>query len=51
MKVRGLIYPVVGCVVLLGAWEVAGRSGILGKTFPPSAKYCVSTEKVRNGNC
>jgi ABC-type nitrate/sulfonate/bicarbonate transport system permease component len=35
MKVRGLIYPVVGCVVLLCAWEVAGRSGVLGKTVPP----------------
>jgi ABC-type nitrate/sulfonate/bicarbonate transport system permease component len=35
MKLRGrLLYPVAGCVLLLCAWELLGRSGMLGKTFP-----------------
>lgn len=34
MKWRGLIYPAVGCVLLLCAWEAAGRYGVLGKSFP-----------------
>lgn len=34
MKVREFIYPAAGCAVLLCAWEAAGRSGMLGKTFP-----------------
>jgi ABC-type nitrate/sulfonate/bicarbonate transport system permease component len=34
MRWRGLIYPAVGCALLLCAWEVVGRSGLLGKTFP-----------------
>jgi NitT/TauT family transport system permease protein len=31
---RGLIYPAVGCVLLLSAWEVVGRNALLGNTFP-----------------
>jgi ABC-type nitrate/sulfonate/bicarbonate transport system permease component len=34
MRGRALIYPLVGCALLLAAWEVAGRNGLLGKTFP-----------------
>jgi ABC-type nitrate/sulfonate/bicarbonate transport system permease component len=34
MRVRGLIYPAVGCMLLLGAWEVVGRNGMLGRTLP-----------------
>jgi ABC-type nitrate/sulfonate/bicarbonate transport system permease component len=35
MRLRGhLLYPAMGCVVLLGSWEVIGRAGLLGKTFP-----------------
>jgi ABC-type nitrate/sulfonate/bicarbonate transport system permease component len=34
MKVRSLLYPLAGCVLLLLAWEVVGRSGMLGKTLP-----------------
>jgi ABC-type nitrate/sulfonate/bicarbonate transport system permease component len=34
MRVRGLVYPAVGCLLLLCAWEVIGRNGLLGKTFP-----------------
>jgi ABC-type nitrate/sulfonate/bicarbonate transport system permease component len=34
MRLRSLIYPAVGCLLLLCAWEVAGRAGILGNTFP-----------------
>jgi ABC-type nitrate/sulfonate/bicarbonate transport system permease component len=34
MRLRGLIYPAVGCLLLLLAWEVIGRGGMLGKTFP-----------------
>jgi ABC-type nitrate/sulfonate/bicarbonate transport system permease component len=29
-----LLYPAVGCAVLLSGWEVIGRTGLLGKTFP-----------------
>jgi ABC-type nitrate/sulfonate/bicarbonate transport system permease component len=29
-----LLYPAIGCVVLLGSWEFIGRTGLLGKTFP-----------------
>ena len=35
MKLRSLLYPLLGCLLLLGAWELLGRSGALGKTFPP----------------
>jgi NitT/TauT family transport system permease protein len=31
---RRLLSPAIGCVVLLGSWEVIGRLGLLGKTFP-----------------
>lgn len=34
MKMRGLIYPAVGCLLLLCAWEVVGRGALLGNTFP-----------------
>src|ERR1700722_6211548 len=34
MKVRDLLYPAVGCVLLLGAWELVGRTGMLGSTLP-----------------
>ena len=34
MKLRALIYPALGCVLLLCAWETMGRYGMLGKTFP-----------------
>ncbi len=34
MKVRDLLYPAVGCVLLLGAWELVGRNGMLGSTLP-----------------
>jgi NitT/TauT family transport system permease protein len=34
MRLRGFIYPAIGCTLLLCAWEVAGRNAMLGKTFP-----------------
>jgi ABC-type nitrate/sulfonate/bicarbonate transport system permease component len=34
MKVQDLLYPAVGCVLLLGAWELVGRNGMLGSTLP-----------------
>jgi ABC-type nitrate/sulfonate/bicarbonate transport system permease component len=34
MRLRGLIYPAVGCVLLVCAWEVLGRTEMLGSTFP-----------------
>jgi NitT/TauT family transport system permease protein len=34
MRLRALIYPALGCLLLLCAWEVLGRYGLLGKTFP-----------------
>jgi ABC-type nitrate/sulfonate/bicarbonate transport system permease component len=34
MRSRAVIYPAVGCLLLLCAWEVVGRNGMLGKTFP-----------------
>lgn len=34
MRWRGVIYPAVGCVLLLCAWEVVGRNAMLGNTFP-----------------
>jgi ABC-type nitrate/sulfonate/bicarbonate transport system permease component len=34
MRVRAVLYPAVGCVLLLCAWEVVGRNELLGKTFP-----------------
>jgi NitT/TauT family transport system permease protein len=34
MRWRSLVYPFVGCLLLLCAWEVVGRTGLLGKTFP-----------------
>jgi ABC-type nitrate/sulfonate/bicarbonate transport system permease component len=35
MKPRSLLYPLLGCLLLLAAWELLGRSGALGKTLPP----------------
>ena len=34
MRLRSLIYPAVGCLLLLCAWEVVGRGAMLGDTFP-----------------
>lgn len=34
MRGRALIYPVIGCALLMCAWEVAGRYALLGRTFP-----------------
>jgi ABC-type nitrate/sulfonate/bicarbonate transport system permease component len=34
MRLRGLIYPLVGCALLLCAWELVGRHEMLGDTFP-----------------
>jgi ABC-type nitrate/sulfonate/bicarbonate transport system permease component len=34
MKPRRLFYALLGCALLLGAWEAVGRSGALGKTLP-----------------
>jgi ABC-type nitrate/sulfonate/bicarbonate transport system permease component len=34
MKLRSLFYALLGCALLLLAWEVVGRSGVLGKTLP-----------------
>jgi ABC-type nitrate/sulfonate/bicarbonate transport system permease component len=34
MRLRGLIYPAVGFLLLVCAWEVVGRAGLLGNTFP-----------------
>ena len=34
MKPRSLFYPLLGCALLLGAWELLGRTGALGKTLP-----------------
>lgn len=34
MKARTLIYQLAGCVLLLAAWELIGRRGLLGTTFP-----------------
>jgi NitT/TauT family transport system permease protein len=35
MRLQGrFLYPAMGCLVLLGSWEVIGRTGLLGKTFP-----------------
>jgi ABC-type nitrate/sulfonate/bicarbonate transport system permease component len=34
MRLRGLLYPAVGCVLLLYGWEVVGRNAMLGGTFP-----------------
>jgi ABC-type nitrate/sulfonate/bicarbonate transport system permease component len=34
MRLRGLLYPGIGCLLLLGGWEVVGRGGMLGDTFP-----------------
>jgi ABC-type nitrate/sulfonate/bicarbonate transport system permease component len=34
MRLRGVLYPAVGCVLMLAAWEVIGRNGMLGRTFP-----------------
>jgi ABC-type nitrate/sulfonate/bicarbonate transport system permease component len=34
MKPLRLIYPLLGCLLLLGFWELLGRSGALGKTLP-----------------
>jgi ABC-type nitrate/sulfonate/bicarbonate transport system permease component len=35
MRLQGrLLYPAIGCVVLLGSWEIIGRAELLGKTFP-----------------
>jgi ABC-type nitrate/sulfonate/bicarbonate transport system permease component len=34
MRLRALIYPVVGCALLICAWDLVGRHELLGKTFP-----------------
>ncbi len=35
MRLQGrFLYPAMGCMVLLGSWEVIGRTGLLGGTFP-----------------
>jgi ABC-type nitrate/sulfonate/bicarbonate transport system permease component len=34
MRLRALLYPAAGCILLLCAWELLGRNGLLGKTFP-----------------
>src|ERR1700730_2118729 len=34
MKPRSLFYALLGCLLLLGAWELLGRTGALGKTLP-----------------
>ena len=34
MRLRSVLYPAVGCLLLLCAWELAGRHEMLGKTFP-----------------
>jgi ABC-type nitrate/sulfonate/bicarbonate transport system permease component len=34
MKLRSLLYALLGCVLLLGTWELLGRTGVLGKTLP-----------------
>jgi NitT/TauT family transport system permease protein len=34
MKMRMLAFSALGWIVLMGAWEILGRSGLLGKTFP-----------------
>jgi ABC-type nitrate/sulfonate/bicarbonate transport system permease component len=34
MRLRVLIYPAVGCLLLLCAWEAVGRLALLGDTFP-----------------
>src|ERR1700744_5858361 len=34
MKLRSVLYALLGCLLLLGAWELLGRSGALGATFP-----------------
>jgi ABC-type nitrate/sulfonate/bicarbonate transport system permease component len=34
MRWRALLYPAVGCLLLLCAWEVVGRNELLGNTFP-----------------
>jgi NitT/TauT family transport system permease protein len=31
---RSIVYKLVGCALLMCAWEVVGRYGVLGKTFP-----------------
>lgn len=34
MNTRRLAYLLLGCVILMCVWEMLGRYGILGKTFP-----------------
>jgi ABC-type nitrate/sulfonate/bicarbonate transport system permease component len=34
MKPRSVIYALLGCLLLLGTWELLGRSGALGQTLP-----------------
>lgn len=34
MKARAIVYPVLGVMLLLCAWELIGRLGLLGATFP-----------------
>jgi NitT/TauT family transport system permease protein len=34
MKIRALVLSGVGWALLLGAWEIVGRGGLLGGTFP-----------------
>lgn len=35
MRLRSLLYGLLGCALLLSSWELLGRSGVLGKTLPP----------------
>jgi ABC-type nitrate/sulfonate/bicarbonate transport system permease component len=35
MRVRAIVYPTAGFMLLLCGWEIAGHYGLLGKTFPP----------------
>jgi len=35
MKLRRPVFSALGWILFLGAWEILGRSGLLGKTFPP----------------
>ncbi|HTY48081.1 MAG TPA: ABC transporter permease subunit [Steroidobacteraceae bacterium] len=34
MRLRSLVHAAVGCALLLCAWELAGRGGLLGRTVP-----------------
>ena len=34
MKLRRLLYPLLGCALLLAVWELLGRTAALGQTLP-----------------